>query len=147
MNRRVWKPPKEVFHRLTDGSSIVGLFFAHSPDDHPVWDNYVLPVVHLRDTEEHGEAFKKDPEATHEIMLFVASPGVELPGGDSAGDPRLQLSDLVLGGANAGVQYRAGGDELAVARAYRSMLRAPSLDSDYFSWWEEEYKDGWSMRL
>lgn len=49
-------------------------WFLHMPGSHPFWSCYLLSLVHLREIEGAPPAFKRYPDATHEIHVIALNP-------------------------------------------------------------------------
>lgn len=55
-------------------SATVQHWLITAPNYHPMWDQYVMVCLRLCDLPDQPPAFKKFPEATHEIMIVALDP-------------------------------------------------------------------------
>jgi hypothetical protein len=53
------------------------LCILHRPDAHPLWDDYIVSLVHLRDIAGVPPASKRTVECTHEVMIWAHAPDVK----------------------------------------------------------------------
>lgn len=63
--------PEEVY---TEGTCQIAGWVITAPTWHPLWSQYFLAAVSLRDVPGQPPAEKKFPEATHEIMVLTLDP-------------------------------------------------------------------------
>lgn len=57
-----------------DQEATVACWFLEVPGAHPLWSRYILTVIHLRDIPDVPPAFKRFPEATHELVVCGLNP-------------------------------------------------------------------------
>jgi hypothetical protein len=64
-----WTVPIEPGNRC-----VLALWLIDAPWAHPIWSQYCLSLIHLRDAEGFRPARKHDDRATHEVMLCAIDP-------------------------------------------------------------------------
>ena len=124
----------------------VALWLIDSPQDHPLWSQYLAVLVHLRGEKEGVPPTIHLEGATHEWHCFALNPGE--PGNGPRrtytvnDDPEWLCRKQVLWPPNMAYQFRADDDAAAMARVESALNQAPSLDTDYRSWWNQAFADG-----
>ena len=85
----------------------IAAWFLHAPNAHPVWDRYILSLIHLRDVPGFPPANKEREDDTHEVVLMPLDP---------ERSPRVEdLGSMVaMTPPNVAVQFRSGSDEEAM---------------------------------
>jgi hypothetical protein len=119
----------DVTKMSSQHTTIVG-WILHCPWAHPMWANYALAIVHLREAPGIKDAHKKFPEATHEIQVLALHP-------DWNGDP-YALSMLMPPNL---IEQATFIDDIAASQwlgdRIQQILRAElSPDSDYRKAWQ-----------
>lgn len=87
-------------------TATISTWLLHLPGQHPFWSRYLLSVVHLRDLPGFKPAFKRTPDAEHEITLFALDPAV-------TPDPDNPATIKVLTPVNYAEQFSGLTDEKA----------------------------------
>lgn len=128
---------------LTDEFT-VGMWLIDSPQDHPLWSQYLAFVVHLRGEKEGVPPVIHLEGATHEWHCYALHPG------EPHEPRRVHTSDQhpkhlwgqCLHPPNMAYQFRAEDDAAALERVELALEQAPSLDTDYRPWWNQAFADG-----
>jgi hypothetical protein len=133
-----------IEHESVQANGIwAGVILFRCPWAHPLWSDYVLSVCDL-DSPGKKPPIKRDPTATHELLLYALDP--EYPVDFSAPITRRYQP---LQPANHGYQFRAGSNQAAWSRAKAlvddCLSRRLSPDTDYRSMWDARMADGWSL--
>lgn len=125
--------------------STVGLWLLHAPEAHPMWEYYVVVLIHLRDIEGVAPAQRDTPLMEYQITVLTLDPRFALPvmveleqGGNTA------RKMMPLHPADFQAQFqRVGGDHVAyeVADAMCEAVAFGKLSPD------RDYRSQWAMRL
>lgn len=81
-----------------DAAGTLACFIVNAPTAHPLWDHWIIGLIHLRPIEgATNEPHKQFPTATHEIMFAALDPREPVPDPDRlpAPVPMLMPVDLV----------------------------------------------------
>lgn len=119
----------------------VATWLITDPASHPIWDQYLVFLLHLR-----GEKKGKPPVialegATHEWHCMALDTKNRL----SIEDSLEKLGEAILSPPNMAYQFIAEDDAKAMKRVEEALNKAPSLDTDYRRWWNEEFSDGYGL--
>jgi len=119
----------------------VGQWFIDSPGDHPIWNQYVALLMHLRSVEGLG-APNLHGDYGYEWQLYAVDPKHRLP----EKFPKRGIAQLsILTPPNFGYQFNADNDAVALERVEKALNDAPSLDTDYRAWMNARFTDGYSL--
>lgn len=115
----------------------VAIWLIDDAASHPIWNQYYVHLVHLRGVGPEGNPPKKGiPDATHEWLCFALNP-------DHRVEPVEQWSEdwqvAVLMPPNMGYHIVAENDAEAMQRVDAALRLAPSLDTDFRSWWRARF--------
>lgn len=78
---RAWTPP--LILTGAPAAAHVTSWVITAPWAHPVWSQYVLDVIHLRDIEGAAPAHLYGPTATHEAQLWALDPKLPIAEGET----------------------------------------------------------------
>lgn len=119
---------------LTDRKALLHAWRIRAPWAHPVWYDYSLSLIHLRDLPGMGPAKLNLPGATHEFHLYALDLDNQV---DLSYPPKCLLP------ANFGAQFIAEDDEMAERRMEETIKEVCdgylSPDTDYLSHWVERF--------
>lgn len=99
------------------GTGAVGGWLVLAPFVHPVWDQYLFQLIHLREIDGMKPAVITLPDATHELYVWAIDPSKPV-GSDAKEDAQLAL----LQPLNQLVQFIAPSDEAAKRRCLDAVL-------------------------
>lgn len=121
---------------LPDHDGTVDMVIVKVAGAHPLWDHWMLSVIHLRPIEGVRPAHITRPGATHEVIFVALDPGRPLPASlvvASSFRPHfllpVDLAEQIIASDDAQAQQIF---ELAV-RAIVSGVASP--DADWRAWW------------
>lgn len=69
MASRITAPPATINQTAT-----LGAWLLHLPGQHPLWNHYMLSVVHLRPIDGGRPVYRRYPEAEYELNMFALDP-------------------------------------------------------------------------
>lgn len=119
----------------------VAMWLIDDVRSHPIWRQYGATLVHLRPEPGLEEAFKALPAFTHEFLCFALNPDTVATAESTAGE----VAAARLWPPNMGYQFEAENDAAAMRRVEEALQQAPSLDTDWRSWWNARFQDGYPM--
>ena len=114
-------------------------WIVEAPYAHPVWSQYGLSVIHLRDLPGVPPAERYGPATTHEVVVFALDPAhLRSPEAEEQADPLRPLLPVNFFG-----QFRAESDEVAVAKLRETVHLVVdghlSPDTDFRDAWKERF--------
>ena len=129
---RAWIMPIEP--RTPDQTATLATWIVHAPWAHPIWSQYAVTLIHLRDIQGVKPAHKYDPRATHEVQVWALDPEARLRPGDPP-KPRMLLTPQNFVG-----QWNAQDDECAkthIENVVRAIVNGRlSPDTDFRAAWK-----------
>jgi hypothetical protein len=133
---RIELPPPGQRER-PDYDGTVGIYLVHARDAHPVWDHWMVSVIHLRPIPGCKAPTVRLAGATHEFVIAALDPGSPLPAlvADVDWAPRLlRPIDVVE-------QFIAASDVVAdqiLELSVRAIVDGRgSPDQDWRPWWTD----------
>jgi hypothetical protein len=122
-----------------DFDGTVGGFLVRAPNAHPLWDHYMLSVIHLRPIAGVRPADIRLPGATHEFIIGSLNPEQPLPQTLEAHSDAFRLS--LLRPIDVVEQFIAATDAVAdeiLELSVRAIVDGHiSPDQDYRSAWKQ----------
>ena len=90
---RIWMAPPEERDAARWGA-VVGLWLMHAPNAHPMWEYYVVLLLHLRPLEGYPTPEKTEDRMQYQITVMTIDPGSALPNMQSLADAQDSSSGL-----------------------------------------------------
>ena len=120
---------KEHITPFTIGAWVIDADWAH-----PIWSQYALFLIHLRDVPGFKSAEKIQPHATHEVSLWALAPDLPIKEGEGLKPKSILMPPNFVG------QFESASDESAIEYIQKVIglidERKVSPDTDFRRQWK-----------